>query len=258
MLAIFALTVGLIVWAVVSVVSGDDDDNRANGNKDGRKPPATITPSAGPSDPPAVTERPGGTGGSGEPGEEDGGGSGGGSGDGSGSGDGTTSGSDAGSGGAGGDSAAGGPGGAGANQPAGASVPDCDPSRVTVTVRSIRNSYEPGEKPRFRVVVSNSGSTGCKVDFGQDATVITITEASSDQRFWSSGDCPRSRESDLILVPGHGTATRAFTWNLKASAPGCATPRGGPAKAGPGTYLVEAKVPGLKPARVSSFRIESS
>lgn len=262
MLALFAVTVALIAWAVVSGTSGTKK-NGADGDG-GRKPPATITPSDGPSGPPAVTDRPGGTGGTGGDGgsgEDDGGGSGSGGGSaGEDGGTGDTSGA-AGSAGAGEDGGTGGGGtgggGAGGNQPAGATVPSCTPGAVTVSVRSVRNSYEPGEDPRFELVVTNTGAKGCKVDFGQDAAVLTITATPSDKRLWSSGDCPKSRASDLILVPAKGKSTRTFSWDRERSAPSCETPGAGSAKAGAGTYLVEAKVPGLPQARVS-FRIESS
>lgn len=261
MLALLVLVIALTVWAVVAGTSGDTKNSAGGGG--GRTPPATITPSAGPSDPPAVTERPGGAGGgTGSPGGDHGGGGGTGStggGDGNedgGSGDSSGTAGTGGGGGAGAGGAGAGGTGSGGNQPAGASVPSCLPGSVKTAVHSVKNSYEPGETPRFELVVTNRGGKGCKVDFGQDAAVLTITKTPADKRLWSSGDCPESRASDLILVPAHGTSTRTFSWDRRPSEPQCATPAAG-GKAGTGTYLVEGTVPGLSKARVS-FRIDAS
>lgn len=253
MLCLLLLAVGLIVWAVVSGTSGDKKNNGAGGS-DGRKPPMSITPSAGPAEPPAVTDRPGGTGGdTGNGGTSDGTTAGegdGGDGDSSPAADsGATEG--AGDTGASADSA-----GAGGSQRAAAALPGCGQGSVKVAVRSASNSYEPGENPRFTLTITNDGGSACKVDLGQVATVLTINGTSDSKRLWSSGDCPTNRAANLVQVPSGGISQRTFEWNRTRTAPGCPAREGRSAKAGAGTYVVEAKVPGLALARVS-FVIKS-
>ncbi|HEX5566215.1 MAG TPA: hypothetical protein VFY14_04625 [Streptomyces sp.] len=260
-LALLVSLVLLVVWAVTSGGSGGDGGSDQGGGQGGSGAVSSITP--GPSSSESlISEHPGGR-------DEVGGGTGGADGgtDGSGDPDGTGGrggsggGADGeGDGGTGGGSGPGTDGGAndGADTgvsvgaeavPADSGLPDCGTGSVVVTLRSVENRYAPGKKPTFRLTLRNEGNRDCKVDFGNKATVFTITEAGSgDDRIWRSRDCPEGKGSALYRVPAGGTAVRTLEWDRRHSAPGCGTP-GGTVEAG--TYLIEAEVAGLKTVRTS-------
>ncbi|MFG2523982.1 hypothetical protein [Streptomyces sp. NPDC048527] len=238
LLSMVALLALLIVWAVNS--GGGGGRNSAGGANDKNTAPSSITP--GPSGSgPAISEHPGGR-------DESGGGGDDGSSDGD-NGDASGSGSDGAGSGAGTDDGAKGGTGAGDRLPAGSSLPDCTTGGVTLTLRSVHNSYAPGEKPKFELTAKNTTAKDCKVDLGPKNAVLTITQASSDNEIWSSGDCPKGSGSLLLRVPAGAHVTHTIEWDRKASAPQCATPTAGPAT--PGTYLVEAKAAQLPKAQTS-------
>ncbi|MFD8283761.1 hypothetical protein ACFV47_31975 [Streptomyces solisilvae] len=261
-LALFIAIVLVVIWAFGWGGSGGGGSDEGKGSGGGG-PASTITP--GPSSSgPVNSERPGGrdesdNGGSGSGGSgggsDDGGDggkdTGGGSGSGGAGGAGGTGGS---SGGAGGSSGGGIGTGTGRGLPAGSSLPDCRSGDAELTVRSVKdskvkNTWAPGEKPTFEIVVKNTKSSSCKVDFGRTAASLTITDA-ENTHVWASGDCPEGSASALIEVAGSGQAKRTVEWDRKRSAEHCATPSGS-ASAKSGTYLVEVKVDGLGTAKVS-------
>ncbi|MEU2554273.1 hypothetical protein ACF1GY_20770 [Streptomyces sp. NPDC014684] len=250
LLSVLALLALLIAWMVTW--GGGGGRNGADG-PNGKNPASTIAP--GPSSSgPAYSEHPGGRDESGSGGDTGGSDSGSGSGSDSGSdgkGGSGAGGSDGGSGGGpGGGSAAGGGGVvAGDALPASTTLPDCTAGAVTLTLRSVHNSYSPDETPEFELVVKNSSSGDCKVDLGPKKAVLTITPAEGDDAYWSSADCPKDAASLLFRVDAGQTITYTVKWDRKPSAPECATPPAGSAKTG--TYLLEAKAPGFAKARAS-------
>ncbi|MEV3990173.1 hypothetical protein AB0J57_14830 [Streptomyces sp. NPDC049837] len=237
----------LIVWFVSS---GDDDGKKGSDNSNGAAPATSITP--GPSRPgPAISEQPGGrdesapgagadggkNGDTAAPGGADSGTGGAGTGPGTDAGAGADPGSGSGSGsGSGGTTS-------GQQVPANSPLPNCAPGSLQLTLRSAKVSYAPGEKPRFQLVARNTSTTTCKADLGPRTAVLTIKNDEADQ-VWSSKDCPRGSGTLLLRVPAGGSVTHTVEWDRRPSAPRCATPSA-PA-AGPGTYLVEATVPGAK------------
>lgn len=250
LLSLIGLLALLVVW--VLTLGGGGKKDGADGPS-GSGPATSITP--GPSSSgPAISEKPGGRDESGD----DGGGSGsGGSGSGGGSGDAEGSGGAGGPGGdgSGSDDGAKGGGGAGGQLPAGSSLPNCVGGDVKLKLRSVHNRYELGEKPKFELIALNSAGKDCKVDLGGKKTVLTITRADGDKEIWSSADCPAGGGSLLLRVPGDGRVTHTVEWDRRESEPRCATPAAGSAK--PGTYLVEAKSPGLGTVK-TSFVLEDS
>ncbi|WP_435969452.1 hypothetical protein [Streptomyces sp. Qhu_M48] len=240
----------LAVWAVTS---GGGGGKKANDAANGSSPtPPSITP--GPSGTgPAISQQPGGRDESGDSGEATGGsgGPGGsgtdpGSGTGAGADAGTTAGTDGGgkngdTDGAGGDGGAGV--GAGQQVPADSPLPNCPAGALQLTLRSTKVSYETGEKPRFHLVARNTSNTACKADFGPRSAVLTISDKQDDE-VWSSADCPRPGNPVLLHIPARATVTHTVEWDRGRSAPRCATAPAG--QAGPGTYLVEATMPGAK------------
>ncbi|MGA5193296.1 hypothetical protein [Streptomyces exfoliatus] len=241
-----ALLALLAVWAVTS---GDGGGKKPNDAANGSSPtPPSITP--GPSGSgPAISQQPGGRDESDDSGDSAGGDGDSGTDAGSGADAGTAAGTAAGAGdgkngdtdGAGGDGGAGT--GAGRQVPADSPLPNCPAGSLQLTLRTAKVSYEAGEKPRFHLVAKSTSNTDCKADFGPRSAVLTISDA-QDEQIWSSADCPRPGTPVLLRVPAKATVTHTVEWDRGRSAPRCATaPKG---QAGPGTYLVEATMPGAK------------
>ncbi|MFI1014102.1 hypothetical protein [Streptomyces sp. NPDC020965] len=258
--SLVALLAVLAVWAVSS--SGGDGGKDDNANGESSSAPSTIAP--GPSrSGPAIDEQPGGrddSGGTGSgPAESSGSGSG--SGD-AGTGGSTGSGSNTGTGGtssgtgsgSGSDGGTGSGGSAPERVPAGSALPNCPSGALTLTLRTAKVSYGPGEKPSFQLTASNASTTTCKADFGPTAAVLTVT-GDGDDEVWSSKDCPRPAASLLLKVPGGGSVTHTVEWDRRQSEPRCATPPAAPVTAG--TYLVEARFPG-ETVLPASFRLEKN
>ncbi|HEY5833151.1 hypothetical protein [Streptomyces sp.] len=250
----------VVVLVAVGLNSGGGGGDKGNGAPAGTHTPiATIT--AGP-DPTGthISGRPGGRNTSpGDNGSADGGAAGGSSGGGTTpTGDPTATPSDGGgassAGVTGGSDGSGTTGGSGTTSttggplPAGSTLPDCDPGSVSLALTSGQNSYSPEDTPTFQVRATNSGATSCKLDFGPRQAVFTITAAADSDHVWASDDCPAGG-SYLLQVSAHGATTYTLRWDRKTSSPQCATPKG--QQAGPGTYLVQAELPGYGPKQVS-------
>lgn len=245
-LSLIALLSLLVLWVVTS---GGGKGNKSGANNKGPDPTQSITP--GPSGSgPAISTAPGGrdeSSGSGGSGGSSGSGGSGGSNSSSGgtsTGSGGSGGSNSGSG--GGSSVGGGD--TGRQVPADSGLPTCAPGSLTLTLRSTKTSFAPGEKPRLEVVVKNNSDSTCKADLGPKGAVVTVTSTGND-RVWSTEDCPSGDADVFFQVPGSSAITHTVEWNRTQSAPGCATPGAGVVS--PGTYLVEAHFPGLPVARAS-------
>lgn len=235
MVAVLAL---LITWLATA---GGGGGKKNAGGSDGKNPAQTITP--GPSSSgPAISQHPGGRG-------DSGGGSGGGDSGSGGSGSDTGSAGSSGSGGGSGTASAGGNVGTGDTLPASSSLPGCTSSAVTLSLRSLHNSYSPDQTPTFQLTAKNGSSADCKVDLGPKSAVLTITPADGSHPLWSSADCPKSSGNLVFRVPAGQSITYTVTWDRRPSAAQCATPSGG--SAGAGTYLLEAKAPGFATMRTS-------
>ncbi|MFE4670429.1 hypothetical protein ACFRI7_35340 [Streptomyces sp. NPDC056716] len=249
LVSVVAVLALLTAWIVLS--RGGDGNNDAEGSNS-KNPVPSITP--GPSGSgPAISQAPGGRdesddgSGDGDPGGGESTGTG--TGDGSEtSGTGTDSGTETG-GGSGGDSEGATSVGTGDALPAGSPLPNCAPGAVTLTVRSVRNSYSPDQRPEFQLIARNSSASDCKVDLGPRNAVVTITQAAEDDELWSSADCPQGAASLLYRVPAGSSITYTVEWDRERSAPECGTPTGG--RAGAGTYLVEAEAKGLTKVQTS-------
>lgn len=113
----------------------------------------------------------------------------------------------------------------------------------------MRNTYAPGEQPEIELIAKNTSGSDCKVDLGPKSAVLTITQAGNDEDIWASDDCPKDAAGILFRVPAGGQTVHTVKWDRRPGAPECATPPSGSAPAG--TYLVEAKAPGLAKAQTS-------
>ncbi|MGW7210834.1 hypothetical protein, partial [Streptomyces sp. NPDC054837] len=133
--------------------------------------------------------------------------------------------------------------------PAGSVLPVCAPSAVKLTLRSLHNTYAPGAYPTFALTAINSSGSDCKMDFGPERTVLTITKADSDDPYWSSADCPTDPGSLVFRVPAGDSITYTVQWDRWQGTPECSTPPTD--SAGAGAYLVEAKAPGFAKTQAS-------
>ncbi|MFF4902360.1 hypothetical protein [Streptomyces sp. NPDC001068] len=257
MVSVVAVLALLVTWIVVSSGGGG---KKGSDGADGKNPASTITP--GPSGSgPAISQAPGGrdeSSGGGDASSGTGSGSGSGSSSGSGSGggssDGSGNGSSAGSGGSSGSSSGSGDvtsgsGGTVASLPGTSSLPNCTAAAVSLSLKSLHNSYSPEQTPTFELVAKNRSSSDCKVDLGPKNAVLTITPASADDSYWSSADCPKKAASRWYRVPAGSSITYTLKWDRKPSAAQCATPAAG--SAGSGTYLLEAATPGFPKSQAS-------
>nr|WP_203615107.1 hypothetical protein [Streptomyces sp. SID13726] len=259
MVSVLAVLALLIAWIVSS--GGGGGKNGADGNNDKNPSPSTITP--GPSGSgPAISQAPGGRDESTTGGDTSGGT---GAGSGSDAGDGSEAGGETGTGGsAGAGAGGGGAGGTGGGTgtgvgrndtlPAGSALPNCTAGAVKLSVRSLHNAYDPGQTPTLLLTATNSSGSDCKVDLGPKNAVLTITQADSDDTYWSSADCPKTAGNLVYRAPADSSITYTVKWDRKPSAPQCATPAAG--AAGSGTYLVEVKAPGYATAQ-ASFVLEN-
>ncbi|MCH0557828.1 hypothetical protein [Streptomyces sp. MUM 16J] len=237
MLSVVAVSALLVTWIVVA---GGGGGKKSADRSNGKNPVHTITPGPTPSGS-AISQHPGGR-------DESGGGDSSGSGSGSGDGSGDAS---SGGGGAGGRSESGGGGtvSRGDTLPASSALPDCTSGAVSLSLRSLHNTYSPDQTPAFDVTAKNTSSADCKVDLGPRNAVLTITPADGDNAYWSSADCPKDARSLVFRVPAGGSITYTVKWDRKPSVPQCGTPSGGSAKAG--TYLLEGKAPGFRKMQAS-------
>ncbi|MFI5522405.1 hypothetical protein [Streptomyces platensis] len=239
-LAIVVLLALLVVWAVNWGGGAGKSGDEGKGSQ-GNGPATSITPGPSASGP-VNGQKPGGRDESG-----DDGGSGAGSG-----GSGGGSGNSGGSGGSGGSGSGSGPIGQGSGKnavAAGTSLPNCVSGKAELDLRSVKRSYAPGTRPKFELTIENGAGAACKVDLGQKAAVLTISDAAGDERVWASNDCPSGTAPALLQVPAKGSVQRTIEWDRRASGPQCATPSS--AKVPAGKYEIEAKVPGLEAARTT-------
>jgi hypothetical protein len=259
LLCLLALAAAIVVWAVNSGGGGGGTGHSAPTGS--HTPVASITPGPAPTGT-HISGHPGGRdtappdSGSANGGTDDGGsgstggtagddGTGGTASDAGAAGGGTD---DGGSSGTGGTAGAGGTSGGGAPLPVGSTLPDCDPGAIQLTLSSVSNAYSPGDTPAFQLHAANTGATTCKIDFGPRQAVFTITANSDNQHVWASDDCPTGG-SYLMQVPAHSSTTFTLRWNEKTSSHKCASPKG--QQAAPGTYLVQAKLPGYAAEQAS-------
>ncbi|MER5556596.1 hypothetical protein ABT001_33935 [Streptomyces sp. NPDC002793] len=243
---VIVLLAALVAWAVITT-SGGSGGGQDDGKSGGSGPAPSITP--GPSSSgPVVGQPPGGRDESGETGTGTAAGSEGGGGTGAGGAEGSDTAGTGGTASTGTSTGSGGGTGGGGRVPAGSALPDCKPAALRLSLKT-DISYGPDDQPEFRLSARNTTAADCKADFGPKSAVLTITEAGEDdEQVWSSADCPKSG-SLFLRVPAGATVVHTVEWDRKGSAPRCATP---PVKAaGPGTYLLEAEVPGETVQRAS-------
>ena len=239
-LALVAMLVLLVVWALNIGGGGGNQAGKAGEDDRGEGAASSITPGPTTSES-MVSERPGGR----DEDDEDEGGAGSGSGGGSGD-----TGSDDAKGSDGSDDAdsddganAGGSGGGG--DVAGLSA--CRSGQAKVSLVAVKNAYAPDEQPKLRLTVENTSGSACKVNVNGDNAVFTIVDI-DDKTIWASDHCAPQGRTELRVAAREKT-THTISWKRERSAASCATPSGGAPKAG--TYLAQVEIPGLGTAQTS-------
>ncbi|MGP3924568.1 caspase family protein [Streptomyces sp. 8N616] len=117
----------------------------------------------------------------------------------------------------------------------------CIQTDLSLRVKSAANTYGPDVWPEFPLMIQHDGDGACRVNLGRTSSIVTISTA-EDERVWSSGDCPPSKEARWVGLTSEETVTETFRWERKRSEPKCGTPSG---KLDDGTYFVTASLEGL-------------
>lgn len=137
-------------------------------------------------------------------------------------------------------------------------LPICTASQLTLELAGTQNAYQPKEKPTFDLKIRNASTTTCRVDTSAAASAITVNSASGE-RIWSSADCVTDKTGRWVQVAPATALNETFVWDRTRSKPQCATPSD-TSPAPTGNYLVQAELTGPTggpvPARTST-RLDS-
>lgn len=101
----------------------------------------------------------------------------------------------------------------------------CTNAMITTAAETARPQYAPGDRPVFRLVITNVSGQPCVRDLAGARQEIVVWSGDRSVRLWSSNDCITPGGTDLrTLVPGQPVVF-AVTWAGRTSAPGCAGAR---------------------------------
>jgi hypothetical protein len=109
----------------------------------------------------------------------------------------------------------------------------CIDDNIRLDVRPDKRSYAPAEKPVFELSFFNVGDGPCRFDIGPATWKLEVF--SGEDRIWSSDDCAKDEQSDVVTLQRLIPETVKVTWDRTRSKPGCPT---GQDKVAPGTYTV--------------------
>ncbi len=119
----------------------------------------------------------------------------------------------------------------------------CLPEELDIRLTASPTSVIEGSPVVFSIRVENVGRVPCLVDGADASRAVTITDASGEDRVWSSADCTDGSQT-LMLGPGDVAPARDVRWSSVRTVPGCA---GGQPAVGAGAYQARvtlADVPG--------------
>lgn len=232
-LALVALLALLIVWAVNMGGDGGDKASQAGQDDQGEGAASSITP--GPTSSESLdSQRPGGRDEAevpeGTEGADDAGGT-----------DGSDGVDETGAGSGDSDDSEGSEGSGGGADDAGGDVEglsSCDPGQARIGLETVRDEYEPDQRPKLRLTVENTSGSACKVDVHPNSAVLTVLD-SEDRTVWASDHCAPGGRTEL-RVPARKKTTHTVTWKRERSAASCATPPGGTPPAG--DYVAEVEL----------------
>ncbi len=116
----------------------------------------------------------------------------------------------------------------------------CQPRQVVLSLVPGQGSYGPREDPQFDVYVVSVARRDCSFNVGPRSLSVVI-KSGGITRIWSSADCVRGPGSDFVPLSTGVPSVLHFSWDRKASSPGCRPAR---AAVRPGTYTATVTAPG--------------
>lgn len=115
----------------------------------------------------------------------------------------------------------------------------CRPRQVVLSLVSNQGSYGPRAHPQFDVYVVSIARRDCSFNVGPGYLSVVI-KSGGITRIWSSADCVKGPASDVVALSTGVPSVLHFSWNRKASSPGCGASG---AAVRPGTYTATVTAP---------------
>ena len=131
-------------------------------------------------------------------------------------------------------------------------ITDCQPGVVQVTAHigdrdGEKGSFAADEKPMLWYEITNTGPVDCKFNVGSRVTFYTIT--SGDETYYSTRDCDRSSDEDLVAILKANTTVpsdreKAIWEKVRSSATGCGVGQD-PVPTNGASYFLKVEVNGV-------------
>jgi hypothetical protein len=115
----------------------------------------------------------------------------------------------------------------------------CKPHQVVLSLVSNQGNYGPREHPQFDVYVVSIARRDCSFNVGPRYLSVVI-KSGGITRIWSSANCVTGSGSDFVALSTGVPTVLHFSWNRKASSPGCQASR---AAVRAGTYTATVTAP---------------
>lgn len=97
----------------------------------------------------------------------------------------------------------------------------CPDAATIVTAEVGAPSYQVGQKPALKLVVTNSGPVPCTRDVSDEARELVITSPDGAVRLWSSNDCYSPKGPEPRILQAGERVEFPVNWAGRTSAPGC-------------------------------------
>jgi hypothetical protein len=112
----------------------------------------------------------------------------------------------------------------------------CQDKDLVVHLEGLQEVYPEGVRPRFLVMLVNTGAAECTLDVGPRSLEMRITSGSD--RVWSSADCVGGEDATQIRRLARGVPfVRSISWNRRRSGRDCSAKH---PEARAGTYVATA------------------
>jgi hypothetical protein len=115
----------------------------------------------------------------------------------------------------------------------------CKPHQVVLSLVPNQGNYGPQAHPQFDVYVVSIARRDCSFNVGPRYLSVVI-KSGGITRIWSSANCVTGSGSDFVALSTGVPSVLHFSWNRKASSPGCQASR---AAVRPGTYTATVTAP---------------
>ena len=127
----------------------------------------------------------------------------------------------------------------------------CPDQAIAVAAQVAAPEYRVGQKPEFRLVVTNAGKVPCVRDLGASLQELLVFAADGVTRLWSSNDCYPGNSDDVRTLQPSQQVVFPVKWAGRSSKPQCAGQR---VTVQAGDYLVVAKL-GALASQPTPFRL---